>query len=71
MSLLLHIASLASQLWLWFFDRFILYPLMKFVAPKLGVRYMNLGYWPSMRQEDSKMTLFLSDFEDLPEYGEF
>ncbi|PIC32958.1 hypothetical protein B9Z55_013109 [Caenorhabditis nigoni] len=68
MNLLLNITSLIGRLWLWFFDRFIMYPLMKIVAPKLGVRFMNLGYWPSRKPEDAKLRVFMNDIGDLQEY---
>ena len=28
------------------FDKLILYPMMAYVAPKIGVFFMNLGYMP-------------------------
>ncbi|CAI2350634.1 unnamed protein product [Caenorhabditis sp. 36 PRJEB53466] len=40
---------------------------MKYVAPKLGVRFMNLGYWPSIEPQDDKLNEFLIE-NDLSEY---
>lgn len=71
MNFLLYISSIPGRLWLWFFDRFIMYPLMKIVAPMLGVRFMNLGYWPSTSEDDKKLIKFMDDTDDLEEYGEF
>ncbi|EFO87244.1 hypothetical protein CRE_25799 [Caenorhabditis remanei] len=68
MNLLLHISSIPGRLWLWFFDRFIMYPLMKIVAPMLAVRFMNLGYWPSTSEDDRKLIKFMDDADDLEEY---
>lgn len=41
---------------------------MKVVAPKLGVRFMNLGYWPSGKAEDVVLEEFMNDIGDLQEY---
>lgn len=46
-----------------------MYPLMRIVAPKLGVRFMNLGYWPSSAPQYAKMRMFMEDLGDLDEYG--
>lgn len=45
-----------------------MYPLMRIVAPKLGVRFMNLGYWPSSAPQYAKMRMFMEDLGDLDEY---
>ncbi|EGT52850.1 hypothetical protein CAEBREN_17216 [Caenorhabditis brenneri] len=45
-----------------------MYPLMKIVAPKLGVRFMNLGYWPSDKPEDDKLRAFMEEVGDLEDY---
>ncbi|KAF1756944.1 hypothetical protein GCK72_013399 [Caenorhabditis remanei] len=45
-----------------------MYPLMKIVAPMLGVRFMNLGYWPSTSEDDRKLIKFMDDADDLEEY---
>ncbi|CAI5448795.1 unnamed protein product [Caenorhabditis angaria] len=55
--------STIQQIWMWIFDRFILYPLMRWIAPKLGVKFMNLGY--VLDENDQKIKQFL---ERIPEY---
>ncbi|CAD6197118.1 unnamed protein product [Caenorhabditis auriculariae] len=40
------VCQLLQILWLWFFDRAILYPLLVYVAPRIGIQFLNLGYWP-------------------------
>lgn len=41
---------------------------MKIVAPRLGVRFMNLGYWPSSKPEDDKLRRFIRGIDDLQDY---
>lgn len=35
------------RLWFSIFDRYILYPLLSWIVPQLGITFMNLGYWPT------------------------
>ncbi|CAB3406727.1 unnamed protein product [Caenorhabditis bovis] len=59
-----HLFARLNKIWLWIFDQFILYPLMSWIAPTLGVHFMNLGYWPN-DLDDTPIQLFMEENCDM------